>query len=118
MGFVPSAASVWAGWHELLTVKCMCDKKYNKKGLKFHDIAAILVEKPHIINFCRNCCNLRLTESGETKVTNAVQTMSLETDCRPLFRFRVRWIHPKNVGAIHSQKEVGNNSLEEATKAV
>ena len=54
----------------------MCDKKCDEEGFKFYDIAPILVEddgKPHTINLCRNCYDHRLTESGETKVTNAVR---------------------------------------------
>ena len=54
VGFVPSAVSDSAGWHEPLRVKHMCDKKCNKKSFKFFDIAFILVEdggRPHTINF-------------------------------------------------------------------
>ena len=33
---------------------------------------------PHTTNLCRKCNNLKLTESGETKVTNAVWQAMLE----------------------------------------
>ena len=52
-----------AGWRESFRVKYMCDKKCNKEGFKFNDIAAISVEndgKPHTINLCENCHSLRL----------------------------------------------------------
>ena len=73
-GFVSSAVSDSAKWCEPLRVENICDQKGKEKGFKFYDVAAILVEdngKPHTINFCRNCYNLRLTERDESKVTNA-----------------------------------------------
>ena len=53
----------------------MCDKKCTEDGFKFCDIADIVVAddgKPHTINLCRNCYNLRLAERDDTKGTNAV----------------------------------------------
>ena len=41
---------------------------------KFYDSAPMLVEddgKPHTINLCKNCFNLRLAERDDTKATNA-----------------------------------------------
>ena len=55
LSFVPSAVSDTAGWHER-------DKKCTKEGLKFSDTTPILVEderRPHAINFCMECYNLR-----------------------------------------------------------
>ena len=64
------------GWVvRLLRVKYMCDQKCNEEGLRSCDIAVILVEvvgKPHTISLCGNYHNLRLTESDEAKVTNAL----------------------------------------------
>ena len=65
LSFIPSAVSGSAAWREPLRAKNMCEKKCNKEGLKFHDIAAILVEddaKPPSMNLCLNCYNLRLAE--------------------------------------------------------
>ena len=59
---------------EPLRVKRMCDKKCNEKSFKFDEFAAIVTEEgdtPHTLNLCRGCHD-RLTEQGETKVSDAV----------------------------------------------
>ena len=75
LGLVPSAVSDSTGWHERLGVQYMYDQRCNEECFKFFDIAAILVArdgKPHTINLCRNCHNLRVAERDDTKGTNAV----------------------------------------------
>ena len=115
LDFVPSAVSDWAGWHEPLRVKYMCDQKCNKEGFKFHDIAAILVEddgKPHTINLCRNYYSPRLAERNESVVTNVrwkamfEQKVSRQTDGR----LRVRGFRQKDVWSICSQKTCGHRA--------
>ena len=59
---------------EPLRAKHMCDKKCNEEGFRFYDIAAVVTEddgKPHTINLCRDCYNLRLAERTESIVTSA-----------------------------------------------
>ena len=83
LAFVPSAVSDSAAWRDSFRVKYMCDKKCNKEGFKFCDIAAILVEddgKPHTINLCRNCYSLRLGERSDSKVTNARWDATIEQE--------------------------------------
>ena len=66
MSFVPSAVSGSAGWHE---PTFMCDRK---EGFKFYDIAAVMVEgdgKPHAMNLCRACYNLRQAGRKEPEVS-------------------------------------------------
>ena len=90
----------------------MCDQKCNTEGLRFYDIAAILAEddgKPHTINLCRNCFNLRLAERNESVVTNAkwkamIEQKGLEADCRPPSG---QMVSSKGCGTICSQKLVG-----------
>ena len=75
MGFVPSSVSDSAGWRETLRIKYMCGKKCEEESFKFYDLASIVEEedgKPQTIKLCRNCYDSRLTESGESTVTNAV----------------------------------------------
>ena len=59
MGFVPSAMSESAGWHEPLRDKLLWDKKCNEEGVKFllqkNDLASIVVEADgnlYMINHC------------------------------------------------------------------
>ena len=58
LSFISSAVSESAVSREPVRIKYMCDKKCNKEGFKFYDIAAVLVEddgKTHTINLCGNC---------------------------------------------------------------
>ena len=83
LSFVPSVVSDSARWRDSFRVKYMCDKKCNKEGFKFCDIAPILVEddgKPHTINLCRNCYSLRLGERSDSKVTNARWDATIEQE--------------------------------------
>ena len=121
--FVPSAVSDSAGWHEPLRVKYMCDQKCNKEGFKFYDIAAILVEddgKPHTINLCRNCFNLRLAERNESVVTNVRWKAMIEQKVsrQSVGRLRVRWFRQKGVGRCAVKNLWAKDLVEEATKAV
>ena len=113
--FVPSAVSDWAGWHEPLRVKYMCDQKCNKEGFKFYDIAAILVEddgKPHTINLCRNCYSPRLAERNESVVTNVKWKAMIEQKVsrQTVGRLRVRGFRQKDVWSICSQKTCGHRA--------
>ena len=111
--FIRSAVSDPARRREPFTVKYMCDKKCSKEGFKFEDIAAILVEddgKPHKINLCRNCYNLRLAERNESKVTNAGWKTTIEqkiTREQAVGRLGNRWLRQQDVGEICSQEVVG-----------
>ena len=64
--FFLGAVSDTAGWHK---ARFMCDRRCMGEGFKFHHIAAILVgdeRRPHTINLCKNCYNLRLEVRNET----------------------------------------------------
>ena len=102
LGFVPSAVGGSAGWSKLLRAKfVLCE------------LAAIVAEEdatPHT-HLCRNCYDCRLTESGESKVTNAVWKDMIRQKTSRGAAWAVfgsdGLIHQKNVGAIHDQKGVG-----------
>ena len=113
MGFVPSGVSDSAGWRELLRVKNTCGKKCEKESFKFYGLASIVEEedgKPHTINLRTNCSDSRLTESGESKVTNAVwKEMIRQKTSRGRLRaaFGSDGFLHKKVGAFYDQEEVG-----------
>ena len=44
LGFVAGAVSDSVGWHRLLRIKFMCEKKCKKEGFNFNNITAMLVE--------------------------------------------------------------------------
>ena len=71
LSFVPSAVSDTAGWHK---ARFMCDKRCKREGFKFYDITPFSVEdegRPHTVNLCKNCYNLRVAERNEPEVTHA-----------------------------------------------
>ena len=109
LGFVTRAVSDSAGWHEPL--KCMCDQKRNEESFKLNDIASILVEddgKPHKVNLCGHCCNLRLTDRNESKVTHASwKTMIQQKVSRG-----------RRMGTVCSNKRWRRELLEESTNVV
>ena len=78
VGVVPSVVSHSSGWHELLKINYMCDEKCSEDGSKcsyFCTHRGGRWGKPHTINFCRNCNDCRLTDSGDTQVSNAIWKM-------------------------------------------